>query len=128
MGRRSISVAVLGASAKPERYSNKALKMLDAMGYPAYPVHPALDDIDGIRVYHNLADAPHADTVTMYVSPELSTKLADEIIAARPRRVIFNPGSENPTLESSLADAGIHVLRACTLVLLTTGQFEDCPA
>ena len=119
-----MNVAILGASNKPERYSNQALRLLAEHGHAVFPVHPALDAIDGHRVFKSLADIPEpVDTVTMYVSPAHSTGLAGALLAARPRRVLFNPGTENPDLEEKLAHAGIAVIRACTLVLLRTGQF-----
>ncbi len=125
LGRRSIAVAVLGASAKPERYSNKAVKLLVKKGYTVFPVHPSLSEIDGIPVYRSLTDVQSSlDTVAVYVSPELSNHMRDEILQAKPRRVIFNPGAENPILARELQQAGIEVVNACTLVMLTTGQFD----
>ena len=119
-----MNVAVLGASNKPERYSHQAVVLLAKKGHAVFPIHPALAEIDGQRVFKKLADvsAP-LHTVTMYVSPALSGSMAGEILAAKPARVIFNPGTENPELEEKLAAAGIAVLHACTLVLLRTGQF-----
>lgn len=119
-----IGVAVLGASAKPERYSYKAVRMLSDMGYKVFPVHPALSVIDGIPVCRSLAEVPAGiDTITVYVSPERSTALRDDFFRAKPRRVIFNPGAENPGLAQALARAGVEVQNACTLVMLSTGQF-----
>jgi uncharacterized protein len=119
-----MNVAILGASNKPERYSNQALHLLADKGHAVFPVHPALADIDGHPVFNTLADIPEPlDTVTMYVSPAHSTGMGDALLAAAPRRVVFNPGTENPELEARLAAAGIETLRACTLVLLRTGQF-----
>lgn len=120
-----MNVAILGASNKPERYSHQAVVLLAQKGHAVFPIHPALSEIEGHPVFKKLADVPAPlHTVTMYVSPALSGGLADEILAADPARVIFNPGTENPELEKKLADAGIEVVRACTLVLLRTGQFE----
>jgi predicted CoA-binding protein len=119
-----MNVAILGASNKPERYSHKAVVLLAEKGHTVFPVHPALAEIDGHPVFKRLADIPTPlDTVTMYVGPALSAGLADEILAAKPRRVIFNPGTENPELEDKLAAGGIEVIQACTLVMLRTGQF-----
>ncbi len=119
-----MNVAILGASNKPERYSHQAVVLLAQKGHAVYPLHPALAEIDGHRVFKRLADVPVSlHTVTMYVSPALSSGLAGEIAAARPARVIFNPGTENPELEAQLVAAGIAVVRACTLVMLRTGQF-----
>ncbi|MEE4272107.1 MAG: CoA-binding protein [Thermoanaerobaculales bacterium] len=117
-------VAVLGASTNPERYSNKAILRLLENGHEVVPVHPALDEVEGLKVVPNLAAIGGAvDTLTMYVSPKLSAKMTDAILALKPGRVIFNPGTENAELESALNDAGIGTLQACTLVLLATGQF-----
>ena len=119
-----MNVAVLGASNKPERYSHQAVDLLAHKGHAVFPIHPALAEIDGHRVFKKLADIPvPLHTVTLYVSPALSSGLAGDILAARPTRAIFNPGTENPELEKKLAAAGIEVVRACTLVLLRTGQF-----
>jgi tRNA (adenine37-N6)-methyltransferase len=120
----ALTVAVLGASANPERYSHKAVAQLLAHGHTVFPVNPGLSTLLEHKVYATLADLPAPPhTVTLYVGPERSTALADAILAARPRRVIFNPGSENPVLSERLKRNGIEVLDACTLVLLTTGQF-----
>ena len=120
-----MNVAVLGASNKPERYSHQAVVLLAQKGHAVFPIHPALAEIDGHRVFKKLADVPAPlHTVTLYVSPALSGGLAGEILAARPARVIFNPGTENPELEEKLAAAGSATVRACTLVLLRTGQFD----
>ena len=119
-----MNVAILGASNKPERYSHQAVVLLAQKGHAVFPVNPALAEIDGHPVFKRLADIPAPlHTVTMYVAPALSAGMADALLAAKPARVIFNPGTENPELEEKLAAAGIAVVRACTLVLLRTGQF-----
>ena len=119
-----MNVAIVGASNKPERYSHQAVVLLAKKGHAVFPIHPALAEIDGRPVFKKLADVPAPlHTVTMYVSPALSAGLAGEILAAKPARVIFNPGTENPELEQQLAAGGIAVVHACTLVLLRTGQF-----
>ncbi|MDD2715872.1 MAG: CoA-binding protein [Candidatus Wallbacteria bacterium] len=123
-GSESCAVAVLGASRKTERYSYMALMLLREKGYPVYPVHPVFAEIEGIPVYSNLSDVPVIlDTITIYLSPANSASLGTEIIKAKPRRVIFNPGAENPELSAELKQLGIDTLNACTLVLLKTGQF-----
>jgi predicted CoA-binding protein len=117
-------VVVLGASDNPERYSNMAVNRLLENGYEVIPVHPALERIADIEVAANLSkiEGP-VDTITVYVSPRVSSTMIDAILAVAPGRVIFNPGAENPALEAALNDAGIPTLQACTLVLLSTGQF-----
>ena len=119
-----MNVAVLGASANPERYSHQAVARLKTNGYAVFPVHPTVPEILGIPVQANLGDIPvPLDTVTVYLSPDKSMALAEDLLQARPRRVIFNPGAENPSLATSLRQHGIETLDACTLVLLASGQF-----
>jgi len=120
-----MNVAVLGASDKPERYSYKAVEMLAEKGHAVFPVHPAAASVAGRPVFKRLADiAEPLDTITVYLGAERSSALADEIAAARPRRVIFNPGAENPELFARLQSAGVEAVNACTLVMLRTGRFE----
>ena len=117
-------VVVLGASNNPERYSNMAVNRLLENGHEVIPVHPALEHVSGVSVTPTLGDVDGpVDTVTVYVSPKVSSKMIESLVAVEPGRVIFNPGAENAELETALQDHGIPTLRACTLVLLSTGQF-----
>jgi len=120
-----VKVAVLGASPNPERYSNQAVRLLAEYGHEVIPVNPAQSEIEGLAVVKSLEelDAGDIDTVTMYVGARHSDPLYDHLAALRPRRVIFNPGAENPELATALESAGIQVEEACTLVLLRTGTF-----
>ena len=117
-------VAILGASPKPERYAYRAFQMLRDHGHRPVPVNPAFDEILGEKCYSKIADAPKPiDTVTMYLGEARSNPLIDDIIAAKPRRIIMNPGAENSALAQQAEDAGIEVVEGCTLVMLQTGQF-----
>ncbi|NWG38500.1 MAG: CoA-binding protein [Hydrogenophilaceae bacterium] len=121
---KSQRVVVLGASHKPERYSNQAIRLLREYQHEVIPVHPRLEEVEGIKVANSLdAIEGTVDTLTMYVGAERSSAIIGSILKLGPRRVIFNPGSENPDLESRLEAANIPFERACTLVLLRTGQF-----
>lgn len=118
------NVAVLGASPKEERYSYKAVKMLDEYGHHPIPVHPSGHEVLGRISLKSLDDlADPIDTLTMYVGAKISDGELDRILKLNPRRVIFNPGAENPGLEEKLRAAGIEVVEACTLVMLRTEQF-----
>lgn len=123
----SENVAILGASNKSERYSYKALVMLTEYGHTPYPIHPKLTEIEGHPVFPSLIMLQEneitVNTLTMYIRPELSTPLLPDILQLSPQRVIFNPGTENPKLQSHLQEAGIETVEACTLVMLRTGQF-----
>jgi predicted CoA-binding protein len=120
-----LNVAVLGASNKPDRYSYKALMLLKEKGFAAYPVHPLLEEIEGIPVYNSLRSIPvPLHVVSLYLGAANQQSVMEDIIASRPRRVIFNPGAENPPFAERLHNAGIEPLEACTLVMLQTGQFS----
>jgi predicted CoA-binding protein len=119
-----VNVAVVGASDNPERMSHRAVERLAAAGHRVFPVHPKLKALLGLPVYASLETVPEpVDTITLYVGPEISSRLEPAIRAARPRRVIFNPGAENPPLAQSLSKDGVETLEACTLVLLSTKRF-----
>ncbi len=119
-----MNVAVLGASAKAERYSNMAVKALLENNHTVFPVHPSLEAIDDLKVYPTLDDIPEKlDTITLYLSAKNQAPVIDSILASKPRRVIFNPGTENPELVKSLEEIGSEPLEACTLVMLKTGTF-----
>ena len=119
-----MNVAVVGASAKPERYSNMAVKLLQEKGYNVFPVHPSLKKIGDLKVYPALADVGvPVDTITLYVAAKNQIPLEEDILQTKPRRVIFNPGTENPELAAKLERSGAETLEACTLVMLKTGTF-----
>ena len=122
--KQAETVAILGASPKPDRYAYKAFQMLQDYGHRPIPVNPAFADILGEKCYPNVSAAPKPiDTVTLYLAEARSNPLIDEIIAIKPRRIIMNPGAENQMLAQKAEDAGIEVIEGCTLVMLRTGQF-----
>lgn len=124
MNKKCQTVAVLGASPKPERYSNRAVRMLKEHGHRVIPVHPRMDTIEGLPVFHRLEDIHEpVDTLSVYVGPDRSLALIDSIIKLKPGRVILNPDTPSEAIEKKLTEAGIPYLEACTLVMLTTNQF-----
>lgn len=117
-------VAVLGASPKPARYANQAIRLLKEYGYRITPLHPNFERVEDLPVTHRLDDiADPVDTLTLYVGPQLLEPQTEAIIHLRPGRVIFNPGTESARVQDSLDAAGIVWLEACTLVMLKTDQF-----
>lgn len=118
------TVAVLGASPKPERYSNQAIHLLRQYGHTVVPVNPIQREIAGLPVAASLAAITQpVDTVTIYVSPSHLEPLVEGLLALKPKRVILNPGAEHPAVAARLERAGIATEKACTLVLLRTRQF-----
>ena len=118
------NVAVVGASPKEDRYSYKVMKLLDKMGHNPIPVAPVRKEILGRKVFPTLMAIPNKiDTITLYVSPVRQISVLDEALSIKPKRIIFNPGTENPLEYNRLRKAGIEVIVACTLSMLCTDQF-----
>jgi predicted CoA-binding protein len=118
------TVVVLGASPKPERYSNRAVKNLADKGHRVLPVHPLSAEIHGQACYKSLADINEAiDTLTLYVGPGKSSEMTEAILGLKPQRIIMNPGAENDELERDAQAQGVEVIRGCTLVMLQLDQF-----
>jgi predicted CoA-binding protein len=121
----SKKTVVLGASTNPGRYSFMAAEMLTEYGHEVVPVGlkkgmVAGKEIQDIRSWPRIESA---DTVTLYIGPAHQGGLFEYLTALRPKRVIFNPGTENVALEQALEKEGIDVLEACTLVMLRSGQY-----
>lgn len=114
---------VLGASANPDRYSFLAINRLREHNHPVIAVGKRPAQVADVQVQVKTAEIPDLDTVSIYLNKDNQKNYYDYILSQHPRRVIFNPGAENPEFEMILADKGIKVLEACTLVLLATGQY-----
>ena len=120
------AVVVLGASPKASRYSNMAVRQLKSNGYKVIPVNPGHPVVEGLETVSTLSDINEpVHTLTLYLSPVWSERIEDDIINLKPERVIFNPGTESGKLRESLSNSGIPYLEACTLVMLSTGQFNN---
>jgi hypothetical protein len=121
----SKKTVILGASTNPGRYSYLAAEMLTEYGHEVVPVGlkkgtVAGKELQDIRTWPKIASA---DTVTLYIGPSHQGGLLAYITTLRPKRVIFNPGTENLELERALEKEGIQVMEACTLVMLRSGQY-----
>lgn len=118
-------VLIIGASDSAERYSYKALKMLESKGHEVYLYSPKYEVIEGHKVFQDFSKIPHdVDVITMYVNPKIGQAMVDDLINLNARLTIFNPGTENEGVAAKLERAGTKTIEACTLVLLTTDQFE----
>ncbi|MBK8801556.1 MAG: CoA-binding protein [Fibrobacteres bacterium] len=119
-----MNVAILGASPKPEKYAHMAQVKLLAHGHSVVGVNPALPDLGAVPVTKSVGELPAGiDTLTVYVGSDRSSALAEEILSYGFRRVVFNPGAENPELAAKLRDRGVESVEGCTLVMLSSRQF-----
>ncbi|MDD2279320.1 MAG: CoA-binding protein [Bacteroidales bacterium] len=114
---------VLGASSKPGRFSLLAIKSLVKHGFEVVAIGPRQDVVDGIPIFDYLVFPTDIHTVTLYLNRFKQEQYLDYIINLNPKRIIFNPGTENPELFKLAKQKGIEVSFDCTLVLLSTGQY-----
>lgn len=114
---------VLGASGNPSRYSYLAINKLREHGHPVVGIGQKVATVNDVPINTTKIAADNVDTVTLYLNRDRQKEYYDYILSLKPKRIIFNPGAENPELEALAAANHIQPMEACTLVLLATGQF-----
>ena len=114
---------ILGASNNPSRYSNLAAYRLVAKGHPIVNVGIKSGEVAGVPIERADVIHPGLDTITLYLGLHNQPQYYDYIIKSNPKRIIFNPGTENAELEALAEENGIETIEACTLVMLSTGQY-----
>jgi predicted CoA-binding protein len=114
---------VMGASTDPGRYSYKAIKMLQRYGHTVVALGKKADDLDGVAIEKGHVLFEGVNTITLYLNPMNQRQYYDYIIGLKPERVIFNPGTENTEFYALLKQNGIDIEIACTLVMLSIGQY-----
>lgn len=115
---------VLGASTNPSRYSYSAVTKLNNAGYEVIPLGIKEGVIEGVPIVTERPFFDDVHTITIYLSAERQHGNYDYILSLRPKRIIFNPGAENPELFRLAAENGIMCRNECTLVLLNIGAYE----
>ena len=114
---------VLGASDNPSRYSYLAVQRLRSHGHPVVAIGRRNTKVADVNITKDKEPIPEIDTVTLYLNPSRQQEYYDYILSLNPKRIIFNPGTENDELEKLARINHIEPLEACTLVLLSTGQY-----
>lgn len=114
---------VIGASLKPSRYSNKAIKKLVNHNQPTLAIGLREGEVADVSIKTEKVAFESIETVTLYLNPKRQQEYYDYILQLKPKRVIFNPGTENPEFYELLKKEGIHIEVACTLVMLSTNQY-----
>lgn len=114
---------VLGASDNPARYSCLAIHMLREHQHPVKAIGRKETVVADVPVVTAQQAFENIDTVTLYLNPDHQKEYEEYILSLNPKRIIFNPGTENPAFEEKANQAGIQTMEACTLVLLSTGQY-----
>ena len=114
---------VLGASDNPSRYSYLAVQRLRSHGHPVVAIGKKITQVADVQIEKGRKEFNNIDTVTLYLNPLHQQEYYDYILSLKPKRIIFNPGAENEELADLARQHQISVLEACTLVLLSTGQY-----
>lgn len=114
---------IIGASEKIDRYSNMAAVRLKEHGVDFIPLGLKSGVVAGKEILTGKPDMKNIHTVTMYINPERQKDYYEYIFSLQPKRVIFNPGTENEDLAKQLESKGVEVVEGCTLVMLGSGQF-----
>ena len=115
---------VIGASENPARYANKAVRMLRNYEHEVYALGSRTGTISDTPIHKNWPQKSDFHSVTLYIGPTRQTdEVMDNIIGLNPKRVIFNPGTENPKFYQRLKTAGIEAIKDCTLVMLQDERY-----
>lgn len=114
---------VIGASEKAERYSNMAIKKLRANNHPVVAVGNKEGKVADVTIIKGHPDFNDIDTVTLYINPKIQESYYDYILGLHPKRIVFNPGTENTELEEIANKNGIETIEACTLVMLSLKNY-----
>ena len=118
-----MNVVVLGASDNTDRYSYKATDRLLKNGHQVFPVGIKKAEIFGLKIINSKEPLEDIHTVTLYIGRARQKEWYDFILACKPKRIIFNPGTDNDELEKMANEAGIEVVEDCTLIMLNKGDF-----
>lgn len=114
---------VLGASTKQDKYSYLAISLLVQKGHSVLAIGQNAGEVAGVKIQTKAIPLKNIDTITLYLNPVRQRDYYNYIVESKPKRVIFNPGTENPEFYQLLELNGIKAEIACTLVLLTTNQY-----
>ncbi len=114
---------ILGATPNVSRYAYLAAERLTSHGHEIIPVGIKEGRVQGKKILHGKPDVPEIDTVTLYVGPQHQAEYYDWLLRVAPKRIIFNPGTENAELMNLARENDIEVVRGCTLVMLAGGSF-----
>lgn len=117
------STLVIGASLKESRYSNQCVKTLVSAHLPVTAAGLREGKIDGIPVQSGFPELHDIHTITLYLGPQNQESWYDYILKLNPKRVVFNPGTENPEFEDMLAENGIEVVEDCTIMMVQGGRY-----
>ena len=112
------AIAIIGASADPNKFGNKAVRAYSRRGYRVFPIHPSAQMIEGLPVFHSILEVPveKVDRVSLYLPPEIGLQVIEEIAQKAVGEVWLNPGAESPALIARCKELGLNVVVGCSIV------------
>ncbi|MEY3195098.1 MAG: hypothetical protein RIQ78_1195 [Bacteroidota bacterium] len=114
---------VIGATTNPERYAYRAVLSLTKHGHEVVPVGVKTGVVGGIPILQGQPNILDIDTISLYIGPDRQQAYCDYLLGLHPKRIIFNPGTENPVLAKQAEEQGIETVEGCTLVILSIGNY-----
>jgi len=114
---------IIGATTKPEKAAFKAIEMLVAKGHSVLALGQNSGEVAGIKINTKAIPVKNIDTISLYINPSRQRDYYNYIVETKPKRVLFNPGTENPEFYQLLELNNIKFEAACTLVLLTLNKY-----
>lgn len=114
---------IIGATPNKSRYAYMAAERLHRINAELVLLGTKTGEIFDKEILHSTEGITDIDTVTLYINPSIQASYREFLLELKPKRVIFNPGTENPALARELSDIGVETLEACTLVMIGTGQY-----
>ncbi len=121
--QQSKKTLVVGASEKSQRYSNKAIQKLLRYGHEVVPLAPRPGQVAGVPFVTGYPEVKGIHTITLYIGPVRQSAFYEYLLSLKPKRIIFNPGTENDVFQQRAEEQGIEVVEDCTLVMLETGMY-----
>ncbi|MBT8326037.1 MAG: CoA-binding protein [Winogradskyella sp.] len=121
--KKSKKTLVFGASTNPSRYSYLAIERLVANGHEVKAFGIREGEVHGVKIDTDLKPYADIDTITLYINPTRQKDYYDYLVSLQPKRIIFNPGTENPEFFQRLQNQNIYYEVACNLVMLSTNQY-----
>ncbi len=114
---------VLGATERPDRYANLAVRKLRQFGHDVVAVGARSGQIDDVMIHTSIPEGVQVHTVTLYMNPHNQGPWQSKLLALRPKRIIFNPGTEDLGFQHEAEEAGVETVIGCTLVMLSAGTY-----
>ena len=119
------SIAVIGASSNRDKFGNKCIRAFLSKGFIVYPINPKENEIEGLKNYRTISEIEdEINIVSIYLRPEITLNIVDEIIAKKPSLVYLNPGTESEEIKNRFEKEGIEVKEKCSIVAIGINPSE----